>query len=121
VAHRVSDLPGGRELMRRIFVPQCDGEDALAKHRGLLMRDQRLIAWIGNDRVQRIDQAELAIDFAEQQRPRIRGDGAAGKIRDHFAPGETGKLDGFAVTLCYLMALPPCVSGCVVTPEQYRK
>jgi len=104
-----------------IFVPQRDGEDALAKHRDLLMRDQRRIAWIGNDRVQRINQAELAIDFAEQRRPRIRGDGAAGKIRDHITPGETGKHDGFAVTPCHIMALPPCVSGCVITPEKYRK
>jgi hypothetical protein len=49
------------------------------------MGDQRRIARIGNDGIELVDQSELAIDLAQEQRSGIGGDDAPGKIRDDMA------------------------------------
>ena len=101
-----------------IFVTQSDGEDALAEHRALLVGDKPGITGIGNHGVQLLDQTDLAVDLAQQQRPGIGGDCSAGKIGHDLTTGETGKDDRFAVTVCHATALPPCVFGCLITPER---
>src|SRR5437016_5337185 len=82
-----------------------------------LMDDQCLITRIGDDGVELVDQAELAVHLTQEQRPGIGGDGPARKIRDDIATAETGKDDRFAVTVCHATALSPCVFGCLVTAE----
>jgi hypothetical protein len=100
-----------------VFIPKGDGEDPLPQHGRLLMGDQCLIARIGNDRVQTIDQPQPPIDLTKQNRPRIGGDASTGKIRQHGPSANAGKWNHLRVTLCHVTAFVVCGFGTVVSLE----
>ncbi len=87
-------------MIVQILDAQRDGQEALRQQGALLMNDQRGMAWIGNDIAQGVDQAELAVHFTQQQCPGVGSDRPAGKIRQDGATPETGKNEGFVVTVC---------------------
>ena len=72
----------------QVFPPAGDGDDALGDQRPLAVGDQLRITRIGNDSVDAIEQTRSAIHLAEQNRPGIRSDRPAGKIRDDLLTGE---------------------------------
>jgi len=57
------------------------------------MGNQRLVARIWNERIEAIDQSQMPIHLAKQNRPRIGGDASPGKIRQYGSSADAGKCD----------------------------
>lgn len=55
------------------------------------MGDQCRIAWIGQDRIQRLHQTQAAIGFPQQQNAAIAGNVTSAKVRFDFSAIEAWK------------------------------
>ena len=86
-------------MVVEILVAERQPVNALAQKIDLRMRDEVRIARIGDDRIERADQAQPAIGRAQHHHPAIAGDLAAGKTRLDFAAIEAWKREKFGVTL----------------------
>ena len=68
-----------------IFIPQRQPVDALAQQIDLPMGDQRRIARIKQDLVERCDQTQVPVNLAQEQDAAIAGNVAPAKVRFDFA------------------------------------
>jgi len=100
-----------------VFLPQGDGEDALAEHVGLGVGDQAGVARVGKGHIDAADELEALFDLAKQQHAAIAGDGAAVEVGDDLTFAEAGKDDGGSVTVCHWRPCLRAGSGCLITPE----
>ncbi len=100
-----------------VLVAERDPEDALGQHVTLLVGDACGVAWVGQGGVQLVDQSQVPIDLAEQQRPAVAGDVAAIEVGDDPLGAEAGKDDRIAVTVCHSDGLAPVGDDVVVNTD----
>ena len=91
-----------------VLVAQGDAEDSLGQHVPLLVGDPRRVAWVGDDGVEPVDQSQVPVHLAQQQRTCVTGNAAAVEVGDDLPAADTGKDDGFEVTVCHSDGLAPC-------------
>lgn len=71
------------------------------------MDDLGRVARIAQTAAERVDQPELPIGLTQQQPAGVGGERPAREIGLNNLPPETGKQQGFAITLCH--DWPPCL------------
>jgi hypothetical protein len=71
-----------------VFVTEAEAEDALLEQGDQRMFDEVGIAMVGEAGGERVEQAELGIEFAEQEGPGIGGDTTAVEVGEDITGAE---------------------------------
>jgi hypothetical protein len=74
-----------------------DGDDPLREHRALLVRDPLGLPWIGDGRIQGIEESDPPGGLAKQQDTGIGGEAPPLEVGDDLLALDSGKGQGFGL------------------------
>src|ERR1017187_1570171 len=107
---RLGGLPGGdlehgvnaKVLMVvEVLLPQGDCGYALGDHGTLVVNDEDGVSGVGDGGVYGVEQADLVVDLAEQQRTGICSESSTLEVREDGLGPEGGKVEAVWVTVCH--------------------
>ena len=82
-------------MVVEVLPAQCQAIHALAQHVPYSVLDQQRAAWVGDATCRRIQQSELAVNFAQQHHSAIAGHAATVKTAFDHPSAQTAKVHGF--------------------------
>ena len=88
-------------MVVEVLVAQGDGDDPLGEQGSLVVDDEDGMAWVGDRRVEGVEEADAVGDLAEQQGAGVGGQPSALEVGDDGLGPEAGKAEGIAVTVCH--------------------
>ena len=88
-------------MVVEVLVAQSEGEDPLGEQRLLVVDGEDGMAWVGDRRVEGVEEADAVGDLAQEQRAGVGGQASPLEVGDDVLGPEGGKAERFGVTVCH--------------------